>query len=69
MAALTNLREIEVQVGDVDWTAIGAGATKPCGALPRNTVLKSLNLSFDPSLALLPMDERRHWSPKLATSC
>ena len=57
MAALINPRGIEVKHGDVDKLIIGAGAIKAYGALPRNVVLKFLNLS---------KYERRHWSSKPA---
>ena len=59
MAALINPREIEVKHGDVDNLIIGAEAIKAYGALPRNVVLKFLNLS---------KYERRHWSSKPAPS-
>ena len=59
MAALINPQGIEVKHGDVDKLIIGAGAIKAYGALPRNVVLKFLNLS---------KYERRHWSSKPATS-
>ena len=66
-----DLREIEIKDGDVDWIVIGTGSY---GSLRRiaykhKVVLRSFNLSFDPSLALPSMNERRHWSSKLAISC
>ncbi len=69
MAALIDRREIEVKNGDVTWKTIGAEATKTCGTLHRTIVHKSLSWSYDLSLALLSMDERRQWWSKLAKSC
>ena len=61
MAELIDRRETGVKDGDVDWNTIGAEATKTRGTLHRTIVLKFLSLSFDPSLALLSMDERCQW--------
>ena len=69
MAALIDNRELEVKDGDVDWKTIGAEATKTCSTLHRTIVLKSLSLSFDPSLTQLSMDERRQWRSRVATIC
>ena len=61
MAALIDRREVGAKDGDVDWKTIGAEATKTRGTLHKTIVLESLSLSFDPSLALLSMDERCQW--------